>query len=87
MVALLEALQCCGVQASVAANVAASDVHEDTIALEDAADADPAPDASAEVATVQTDEPAHSDVQVEDTPPQVTSRRMRFVFEDAEATT
>ncbi|WP_065329564.1 DUF3306 domain-containing protein [Tritonibacter mobilis] len=70
----------------VAPDVAVSDAQEDTIALEDAADADPAPDASAEVATVQTDESAHSDVQVEDTPPQVTSRRMRFVFEDAEAT-
>ena len=42
--------------------------------------------AEIEVAAVQTDEVAQSDAQIEDTPPQVTSRRMRFVFEDAEAT-
>jgi len=70
----------------VAPDVAASDAQEDTISPEDAADADPAPVASAEVAAVQTDELAHIDAQIEDTPPQVTSRRMRFVFEDAEAT-
>lgn len=70
----------------VAPDVAASDAQEDTISPEENAEAAAAPDASAEVATVQTDESAHSDVQVEDTPPQVTSRRMRFVFEDAEAT-
>ncbi|MCG7629916.1 DUF3306 domain-containing protein [Epibacterium sp. MM17-32] len=70
----------------VAPDVAASDAPEDTISPKDAADADPAPVASAEVAAVQTDELAQSDAQIEDTPPQVTSRRMRFVFEDAEAT-
>jgi len=70
----------------VAPDVAASDVQEDTIALKDAADADPAPVASAEAAAVQSDELAQSDAQIEDTPPQVTSLRMRFVFEDAEAT-
>ena len=70
----------------VAPDVAASDLHEDAIALEDNAEAAAAPVASAEVEVVQEDEVAHSDVQIEDHPPQVTSRRMRFVFEDAEAT-
>ncbi|EEW59996.1 conserved hypothetical protein [Ruegeria sp. TrichCH4B] len=70
----------------VAPDVAASDAQEDTISPEDNAEAVAAPVASAEAEMVQEDELAHSDVQVEDTPPQVTSRRMRFVFEDAEAT-
>lgn len=70
----------------VAPDVAASDAQEDTISPEDNAEAAAAPVASAEAEVVQEDEIAHSDVQVEDTPPQVTSRRMRFVFEDAEAT-
>ncbi|PXW81302.1 uncharacterized protein DUF3306 [Ruegeria sp. P4] len=71
----------------VAPDVAASDVQEDTISPEENAEAAAAPVASAEAEMVQEVEVAHSEVQVEDTPPQVTSRRMRFVFEDAEATT
>ncbi|KJZ23676.1 DUF3306 domain-containing protein [Tritonibacter mobilis] len=70
----------------VAPDVAASDAQEDTISPEENAEAAAASVASAEAEEVQEDEIAHSDVQVEDTPPQVTSRRMRFVFEDAEAT-
>jgi hypothetical protein len=70
----------------VAPDVAASDVQEDTISPEENAEAAAAPVASAEAEVVQEVEVAHSEVQVEDTPPQVTSRRMRFVFEDAEAT-
>ncbi len=70
----------------VAPDVAASDAQEDTISPEENAEAAAAPVASAEAEVVQEGEVAHSDVQVEDTPPQVTSRRMRFVFEDAEAT-
>ncbi|WP_114961711.1 DUF3306 domain-containing protein [Tritonibacter mobilis] len=70
----------------VAPDVAASDLHEDAISPEENAEAAAAPVASAEVEVVQEDEVAHSDVQIDDTPPQVTSRRMRFVFEDAEAT-
>ncbi|VCU57644.1 FIG01072753: hypothetical protein [Tritonibacter mobilis] len=70
----------------VAPDVAVSDAQEDTISPEDNAEAAAAPVASAEAEVVQEGEVAHSDVQVEDTPPQVTSRRMRFVFEDAEAT-
>ncbi len=70
----------------VAPDVAVSDAQEDTISPEDNAEAAAAPVASAEAEVVQEDEVAHSDVQIEDTPPQVTSRRMRFVFEDAEAT-
>lgn len=71
----------------VAPDVAASDVQEDTISPEENAEAAAAPVASAEAEVVQEVEVAHSEVQVEDTPPQVTSRRMRFVFEDAGATT
>ena len=71
----------------VAPDVAASDAQEDIISPEENAEAAAAPVASAEADVVQEDEVAHSDVQIEDTPPQVTSRRMRFVFEDAEATT
>ncbi len=70
----------------VAPDVAASDAQEDTISPEDNAEAAAAPVASAEAEVVQEGEVAHSDAQIEDTPPQVTSRRMRFVFEDAEAT-
>ncbi|MBW3244130.1 DUF3306 domain-containing protein [Epibacterium sp. DP7N7-1] len=70
----------------VAPDVAASDAQEDTISPEDNAEAVAAPVASAEAEVVQENEVAHSDVQIEDHPPQVTSRRMRFVFEDAEAT-
>ena len=70
----------------VAPDVAASDAQEDTISPEENAEAAAAPVASAEAEVVQEDEVAHSDVQAEDHPPQVTSRRMRFVFEDAEAT-
>ncbi|MBU3036096.1 DUF3306 domain-containing protein [Tritonibacter mobilis] len=72
---------------NVAPDVAASDAQEETIAPEDNAEAAAAPIASAEAEVVQEVEVAHRDVQIEDTPPQVTSRRMRFVFEDAEATT
>ena len=71
---------------NVAPDVAASDAQEETIAPEDNAEAAAAPIASAEAEVVQEVEVAHRDVQIEDTPPQVTSRRMRFVFEDAEAT-
>jgi len=70
----------------VAPDVAASDAQEDAIAPEDNAEAAAAPVASTEAEVVQEDEVAHSEAQIEDTPPQVTSRRMRFVFEDAEAT-
>ncbi|NHM17973.1 DUF3306 domain-containing protein [Tritonibacter mobilis] len=70
----------------VAPDVAASDAQEDAISPEDNAEAAAAPVASAEAEVVQEDEVAHSEAQIEDTPPQVTSRRMRFVFEDAEAT-
>ncbi|WP_283967165.1 DUF3306 domain-containing protein [Tritonibacter sp. AK171] len=70
----------------VAPDVAVSDAQEDTISPEDNAEAAAAPVASAEAEVVQEGEVAHSDVQIEDHPPQVTSRRMRFVFEDAEAT-
>lgn len=70
----------------VAPDVAVSDAQEDTISPEENAEAVAAPVASAEAEVVQENEVAHSDVQIEDHPPQVTSRRMRFVFEDAEAT-
>ncbi|MFY1710058.1 DUF3306 domain-containing protein [Tritonibacter mobilis] len=71
----------------VAPDVAASDAQEDTISPEENAEAAAASVASAEAEVVQEVEVAHRDVQIEDTPPQVTSRRMRFVFVDAEATT
>ncbi|MCZ4269801.1 DUF3306 domain-containing protein [Rhodobacteraceae bacterium R_SAG6] len=70
----------------VAPDVAASDAQEGTISPQENAEAAAAPVASAEAEVVQEDEVAQSDAQIEDTPPQVTSRRMRFVFEDAEAT-